>query len=625
MNIAADTADHADADVHPRPQMTRPQWTNLCGEWEFAYDDGDVGIGENWQLNPEVFDRRIVVPFPPECESSGVGDPSFHPVVWYRRTFSSDASPDERLLLHFGAVDYRAMVWVNGQLVAMHEGGHTPFYADITASLADAAEDNVLVVRAEDLPHDLSQPRGKQDWELEPHAIWYRRTTGIWQTVWVEQVPMTHIVEVRWTPDLVRSTMGVGVRLHRTHPGRLRLRVRLDQHGENLADDVYEFGGNSLQREIGLYVDSTTQGRRERMWSPGHPNLIDATITLLDGDTVIDEVRSYTALRSIRAEGGRILLNEQPYFLRLVLAQNFWPDSHLASPDSAALRREVELVKELGFNGVRLHQKIEDPRFLYWCDVLGVLVWAEMPSAYEFSPIAVHRLTKEWLDILARDYNHPCVIAWVPVNESWGVPALERSAPQRSFVRTLYHLTKALDPTRMVIGNDGWEQVITDVLTVHDYSGRGQTLRDRYGSHEALEHTLHRVQPGYKRVLLSDAQRNKEEPIVLSEFGGITLNTDDRGAWLGYGAAKSPQQLLAAYRGLLDAVLDSPALAGFCYTQLTDTIQEKNGLLDERRRPKLDPVTISHINRRTSAGVPADEITAFEFGDEIIGDRADAG
>jgi hypothetical protein len=247
-----------------------------------------------------------------------------------------------------------------------------------------------------------------------------------------------------------------------------------------------------------------------------------------------------------------------------------------------------------------------------------------MPSAYEFSPIAVHRLTKEWLEVLARDYNHPCVIAWVPVNESWGVPALERSAPQRSFVRTLYHLTKALDPTRMVIGNDGWEQVITDVLTVHDYSGRGQTLRDRYGSYEALENTLHRVQPGYKRVLVSDAQRNMEEPIVLSEFGGITLNTDDGGVWLGYGAVKDADHLLRAYRGLLDAVLDSPALAGFCYTQLTDTLQEKNGLLDQDRRPKVDLTTVSNINRRFSAGVPADEITAFEFGDELMGERQQA-
>jgi beta-galactosidase/beta-glucuronidase len=605
--------------LHPRPQLTRPGWTDLCGEWGFAYDDGNVGIGECWQDSPDVFDRQITVPYPPESELSGIGDASFHPVVWYRRTFSQQVRPDQRLLLHFGAVDYRAMVWVNGKLVAMHEGGHTPFYADVTSSLVEG--DNVVVVRAEDLPHDLSQPRGKQDWELEPHAIWYRRTTGMWQQVWLETVPATHIVDVRWTPDLVRSTMGVGVRLHRTHPSRLRLRVRLDQHGENLADDTYEFVGNSLQREIGLYVDSTSEGRRERMWSPGHPNLIDATITLFDGDTLLDEVRSYTALRSIRAESGRILLNEQPYFLRLVLAQNFWPASHLAAPDEKALRQEVELVKELGFNGVRLHQKIEDPRFLYWCDVLGVLVWAEMPSAYEFSPIAVHRLTKEWLEVLARDYNHPCVIAWVPVNESWGVPALERSAPQRSFVRSLYHLTKALDPTRMVIGNDGWEQVITDVLTVHDYSGRGQTLRDRYGSYEALENTLHRVQPGYKRVLVSDAQRNKDEPIVLSEFGGITLNTDDGGAWLGYGAVKDADQLLRAYRGLLDAVLDSPALAGYCYTQLTDTLQEKNGLLDQDRQPKLDMSTVSQINRRTSAGVPADEITAFEFGDELIGER----
>jgi beta-galactosidase/beta-glucuronidase len=610
------------AAVHPRPQLTRPGWTDLCGEWDFAYDPDDIGIADRWQVDGSAFDRRITVPFPPESAASGIGDPGFHPVVWYRRTFRHQLRPDERLIVHFGAVDYRATVWVNGRLVATHEGGHTPFHGDVTAAL-DEDGTGVLVVRAEDPPDDLEQPRGKQDWEAEPHAIWYRRTTGIWQPVWLEAVPTTHVTEVRWTPDLVRSTMGLSVRLHRAGPAPLRLRVRLELRGEVLAEDVYQVRGDSLQREIGLHVDSTAQGRREHMWSPGYPNLIDATLTVLDGDRVVDEVRSYTALRSIRADGGRILLNEQPYFLRLVLAQNFWPDSHLAAPSADALRREVELVKELGFNGIRVHQKIEDPRFLYWCDRLGLLVWAELPSAYEFSPVAVRRLTREWLEFLARDYNHPCVIAWVPVNESWGVPALERSPEQRSFVRTLYHLTKALDPTRLAVGNDGWEQVVTDVLTVHDYSGRPQTLRDRYGDHEALELTLRRVQPGYRHVLLAEAARG-EEPVVLSEFGGITLNTDDApdgqaAAWPGYGSVQDAGQLLRAYEALLEAVLASPALAGFCYTQLTDTLQERNGLLDERRRPKADPAAIARATRRVSAAVPADEISAFEFGDELSG------
>ena len=417
---------------HPRPMLTRPGWTDLCGTWSFAYDDKSTGVHERWQDRPDVFDRTIEVPFPPESARSGIGDEGFHPVVWYRRTFTHPAPParpgpqQERLLLHFGAVDYRASVWVNGHLVATHEGGHTPFSADITTALRDQDEQH-LVVRAEDLPGDLRQPRGKQDWQPAPHVIWYRRTTGIWQPVWLESVPANSISEVRWTPDVARAAMAVTVRLRRTHQRPLRVRVQLSLRDDPLADDVYTVDGDEVVREIALPTAVASTGRRTYLWSPEHPNLIAATVTLLDGDAVLDEVGSYTALRSVRAAGSQILLNEQPYFLRLVLAQNFWPESHLAAPDGDALRREVELVKELGFNGVRVHQKVEDPRFLHWCDRLGLVVWAELPSAYEFSTTTVQRLTREWMEVLARDHSHPCVIAWVPLNESWGVPAVAQS------------------------------------------------------------------------------------------------------------------------------------------------------------------------------------------------------
>jgi hypothetical protein len=274
----------------------------------------------------------------------------------------------------------------------------------------------------------------------------------------------------------------------------------------------------------------------------------------------------------------------------------------------------VQLVKDLGFNGVRLHQKVEDPRFLAWCDRLGLLVWAEMPAAYDFSEATVERLTREWLQVLDRDMSSPCVVAWVPVNESWGVPALERSREQQDMVRALYHLTKAIDPDRLVIGNDGWEQPVTDVVTVHDYTSSGAVLRQRYGDRQALDETLAHTQPAYRLVLLPGAARN-ERPVVISEFGGITLDLHNREGWRGYGAVRDVKQLLECYRDLVSALLSSTAIMGFCWTQLADTQQERNGLLTADRVPKAPVEQIRAITRQVSAAVPGDAVGEFAYGD----------
>src|SRR3954454_8506878 len=601
---------------HFRPQMTRPDWVDLTGPWGFAFDDTSVGMGQHWQRREDVFDRTIQVPFPFESPASGIGDTGFHQVVWYRRTVTlAPARPDRRVLLHFGAVDYRAHVWVNGQAVAYHEGGHAPFTADIT-SVLEASGEQVIVVRAEDAPLDLRQPRGKQDWQREPHAIWYDRTSGIWQPVWLEDVPETRIRSLRWAPDVDQRSLDLTVRLRTDRPAerRLRLRVVLRQGGRVLADDTYAVNHVETQRRITLAENDMSIGHSDLLWSPEQPNLIDATVTLLEDDRVIDEVGSYTALRSFAASRDRLMLNGRPYYLRLVLAQNFWPESHLAAPDADALRREVQLAKDLGFNGVRLHQKVEDPRFLAWCDRLGLLVWAEMPAAYEFSRQTIDRLTREWLEVLERDASHPCVIAWVPVNESWGVPALERSVQQQDLVRALYHLTKAVDPQRVVIGNDGWEQPVTDVVTVHDYTSQGSVLRERYGNREALDHTLDHTQPSHRFILLPGAVR-EDAPVLISEFGGISLDLDHREGWRGYGAVRTPEQLLQGYQDLVGALLSSPVIAGFCWTQLTDTQQERNGLLTADRKPKVPTEQIRAVTARVSAAVAGDAVSEFAYGD----------
>ena len=601
---------------HPRPQLTRTEWRDLDGPWGFAFDDSDIGVAERWQGRDDVFDRVIEVPYPFESPASGINDTGFHPVVWYRRTFDASVRPGHRLLLHFGAVDYRAEVWVNGHVVARHEGGNTPIAADITSALSDGGQ-QVVVVRAEDSPTDLRQPRGKQDWHPEPHAIWYDRTSGIWQPVWLEEVPECRVASLRWRPDVDRRSLDLTARVVGADRAAMRLRVVLRRVGSVLADDTYRVGHGEVERRIVLTEGDMALGDSDLLWSPEEPNLLDATITLLDEDgVVLDEVGSYTALRSFTASQERLLLNGRPYFLRLVLAQNFWPESHLAAPDADALRREVELVKELGFNGVRLHQKVEDPRFLAWCDRLGLLVWAEMPAAYEFSTTTVGRLTREWLDVLERDASSPCVVAWVPVNESWGVPAIERSRQQEDLVRALYHLTKSVDPDRLVIGNDGWEQPVTDVVTVHDYTASPDVILSRYGDRQALAHTLAYTQPGHRLLLLPGAARG-ESPVVISEFGGISLDVGAGESWHGYGAVKDADQLVERYGQLVGAVLASSAVMGFCWTQLTDTQQERNGLLTADRRPKAPLDRIRAITTRVSAAVPGDAIGQLDQADYL--------
>jgi len=570
--------DSAGPDAsYPRPQLRRAGWRALDGAWDFALDR----TARLRDPDAPDFAATIRVPFAPETPASGVGERDFFNACWYRRTFDATASAGRRVILHFGAVDYAATAWVNGRLVAEHEGGYTPFAADITDALDDSGP-QTLVVRAHDDPHDLAKPRGKQDWQRDPHAIWYPRTTGIWQTVWLEDVPASHIASLRWTPDLDGWQVALEAEVAEPREG-MRLRVRLSIADRVLADDVYALDGPALRRTVGLHDPGIDNARNDVLWWPWRPTLIDARVELLDaaGD-VIDAADSYTALRSVAVDDERFLLNGRPYELRLVLDQGYWADTGLTAPDADALRRDVELARAMGFNGVRKHQKVEDPRYLAWADRLGLLVWEEMPSAYRFDRTAVERMTREWPRVLARDASHPCIVAWVPFNESWGVPDLPRSAEQRHYVESIYHLTKALDPTRPVVGNDGWESVATDIIGIHDYDQDPARLAARYAPAE-LPALLTHGRPARRRITLRE---HPPAPVMLTEFGGVALAKDPKTTW-GYSRASSAKELGERYRALLEAVRSLDHLAGFCYTQFTDTYQETNGLLYMDRTPKL--------------------------------------
>jgi beta-galactosidase/beta-glucuronidase len=578
---------------------------NLNGEWSFAFDDSNIGLSRSWQntqagtLRSGVspFDRRIIVPFCYQSKLSGIGETTFHDVVWYARTFEYPPSGDDRLLLHFGAVDYRATVWVNGAQVTSHEGGHTPFFADITDTLAGEAGENVVVVRAEDPSRDVTIPRGKQYWKEESEGIFYTRTTGIWQTVWLEPVNRRRVEKLRLTPDVDDASIDLDVDIEGVEPG-MSLRASITFEGDPVLEDTIGLWSSRVERSLPLLrrgaapeTPHLSEWPGAILWSPEDPNLYDLRLELLDETgRVLDAVESYFGMRKIEVKDGRALLNGRPLYQRLVLDQGYFPEGILTAPTDDDLRRDVELAKEMGFNGVRKHQKVEDPRWLYWADTLGLLVWGEMANAYQYSIDYVRRITAEWQDAVERDYNHPCVVAWVPMNESWGVPDLAREPAQTEHLLALYHLTRSLDGTRPVVSNDGWEHALTDLCTIHDYRD-AEALRESYRTPESAV----AARPACRSIYAA-GHGHRGEPILISEFGGIAFSGDEQG-W-GYSTVADAGEFLERYESVIEALLQSEPVQGFCYTQLTDVEQEVNGLLTYDRRPKAPLEKIREITVR---------------------------
>jgi beta-galactosidase/beta-glucuronidase len=574
--------------------MVRRRWTSLDGSWAFAFDDENRGLAERWFDAPvddldTIFDARIEVPYCPQAKASGVSDRNQHEVIWYARTISrpGDALPHERIVLHFGAVDHHATVWIGGSLIGEHHGGHTPFSFDITHALTG---DQLLVVRAEDRSA-LDQPRGKQYWRRGGKGIFYTATSGIWQTVWLEPVPRPHLVDVQCTPAVAARAVDIEMRLSEPTE-RATVRIIAWLEGRQVADVrttvADEARAVSCRIQLSIPDDHLTDrdvmdAEGIALWSPDSPRLYDLVIQLCADNNVIDQVATYTGLRTVDVRDGRFCLNGRPYEQRLVLDQGYWPDTLMTPPSADALRTDIELAKQLGFNGARKHQKIEDPRYLYWADRLGFLVWAELPSAYRFTTEMIAAQTEALTALIQRDRSHPCVIAWVPMNESWGTPSLITDQRQRALLQALYHLAHALDGNRPVVSNDGWEQAATDVLTLHDY--RPPTAID--GRYDTLNQILTDRPAG--RAALVPGHQYSGQPILVSEFGGINLDTD---AGWGYDLASNADELVQRLANLVRTLRSSPFVQGFCYTQLTDVEQETNGLTTADRVPKADRAAI---------------------------------
>lgn len=579
-------------DRHPRPDFACPAWESLDGEWEFAFDDGDQGISGRW-YEKGSFPLRINVPYVYQCGRSGIAEEERrrrHDVLWYRRELAVGRElAGKRILLHFGAVDFDAELWVNGAPAGRHAGGYSPFCFDITEHVVFGGE-NAVVLRVRDDAFSREQPRGKQSWMPGNFGCWYTGYAGIWQSVWMEALDPAHIESLSVRPDF--SGRAAELELGFSGAGEnLEWSVEVSARGRK----IVSLRGRALQKRVSVRVD-LENGAFEQgalFWSPEDPALYDLKAELLRDGRPVDERRSYFGLREICAEDGRLLLNRAPVYQKLVLYQGYYPDGLVTSTDDEEIAADLKMIRRMGFNGLRVHQKIESSRFLYWCDRLGLLVWEEMPSFYSFTQRSMRTLLEEWQAILERDRNHPCIVTWVLFNESWGLPNLSVSAREQAFARAAVELTRAMDGTRPVVDNDGWEHTdATDLVTIHDYGDGARHFESVYGDRERL--LCDEASSGYPKYLFGRGQEYRGQPVLITEYGGIAFSGSD--GW-GYNEkVGSKEEFLRRFRELTGAIRSIPYVCGSCYTQFTDVEQEQNGLLTLDRVPKVDPEEIRKIN-----------------------------
>lgn len=567
---------------YPRPTLVRENWTNLNGEWQFEIDNGKVGKEKEY-FKREALDGKITVPFCPESKLSGVGHTDFINCVWYKNKINVKKEAGKRTILHFGAVDYFTTVYVNGVEAGSHIGGYTPFSVDITDFANDGEND--ITVCAEDDLRGSKQPGGKQSAKLKSFGCFYTRTTGIWQTVWLEEVNDCYVKDVKITTDISVPSVNVSVALSEM-PADTYVKAVAYWDGKVVGEKKVEVFGKSIN--FGMELSE------KHLWEIGKGGLYDLKITVESNGSVCDEVSSYFGLRSVSLDGKKFMINGKSVFGRWVLDQGFYPDGIYTAPTDEALKNDIESSMKLGFNGARLHEKVFEPRFLYWADVLGYLVWGEHANwGLDITATGcVDAFLQEWIEAVNRDFNHPSIIGWCPFNETWDH---EGRRQNNEILRTVYRVTKAIDPTRPVIDTSGCYHISeTDIYDIHDYEQNAEKFASHY---EKLPNGVE------DDVLCGGGERQKYDgklPLFISEYGGIQWSTDKE-SW-GYGnAPKSEEEFIERYKNLTDVILDCPHMFGFCYTQLYDVEQEQNGLMTYDRKFKFDPEIFKKINSRKAA------------------------
>lgn len=563
---------------HPKPQFMRDSWLNLNGEWNFCIDNGRSGQARKFFEDASVFDRKITVPFCLESELSGIGIKDFTYGVWYRKEI---VIPDEyrgkRTVLHFGAADHKTTCYVNGKEAGVYEGGYVSFFFDITPYLTDGT--NVLTVYCEDDTRDTMIPRGKQSEEYFSHGCDYTRTTGIWQTVWLEFTERSYIKSFRFYPEYRTS--------------KVTVIAELEGCADYAVGTFFEgraTGGAEIKNAAGQ-VQVTVDLTETHLWNVGAGNLYDVTLTFGQ-----DTVHTYFGLRNIWFDGMKFMLNGKSVFQRLLLDQGFYPDGIYTAPTDEALHNDIVLSKNAGFNGARLHQKVFEERFLYHADREGYLVWGEYPNwgLDHTRPEAIYGIMPEWINEVNRDFNHPSIIGWCPFNETWD---RDGKCQYDGLIAMIYRLTKAADNTRPCIDSSGNFHVETDIFCLHDYEQDPEVFRGYYDKFANEDRPHDRF---------SDRQTYiKGTPVFISEYGGIKWSpaeVNDRNVAWGYGnAPKDGKEYMDRYKGLTDALLDNPKFFGFCYTQLTDVEQEQNGIYTYNREEKFPSEFFRSVNTRKAA------------------------
>ena len=567
---------------YPRPHFRREDWLSLNGEWEFDFDDNRDGELRGLHTGNISLSKKIIVPFSYQYEESGINDKSFHNTVWYRRKFNYEGN--KNVILGLNACDFICDVWVNGHHVRNHIGGFTAFTTDITKYVVKG--ENTLVVRCID-SLDPTIPRGKQSWLNRPFSCWYVPNNGIWQSVWLDFVGCDSIENYSITPNIDTCSFSGEIKTLNGEADTVEIKVYYDN--QLVKRQVMSTDGKYTRYQVSLmemnYVDEITY------WAPEHPNLFYVDFVLYKNNEIVDLVHTRFGMRKISInEHGYILLNNKPLYQRLILDQGYWKDTGLTPPCIDDIKKDIELAKAMGFNGARKHQKFEDPYFYWYADELGFLTWCEMPSSYNFNNDEVYYQTKEWQEIVNIARNFSSVITYVPLNESWGARKILNNETQQNYARSLYYLTKAIDGSRLVSTNDGWENISeTDILSIHDYAYDSSEFANKYN-----ELTFSHVYQTFRKVL-AEGNEYRGQPVMLTEFGGIAMQSNHvNGNWGYNSACKDNEEFYYRLRNLMKGIY-SASFQGYCYTQLTDVQQEVNGLLDENHNPKLDLGTLKEI------------------------------
>lgn len=562
---------------HPMPQWERKNWKNLNGEWEFEFDFGVSAIDRKlWEK--EKLDNKITVPFCPESKLSGIGYTDFINGVAYKRHFEIEKDKlSDIIILHFGAVDYETDVYVNKKYVGKHKGGYTSFEFDITEFVKEG--DNEIFVAVKDNVKSGLQPAGKQASKFASSGCDYTRTTGIWQTIWLEFVPKTHIKSAKYFTDIENGILTV----EGETAGEGTLLLKAEFEGKKICENSIKSTGGFFC--IQLKLDEI------HLWEPGKGNLYDLYLTYGN-----DSVKSYFGMRNVNISSNKFLINGKSVFMKTVLDQGFYPDGIYTAPTDEDLIKDIQLSLDAGFNGARLHEKVFEARFLYYCDKMGYIVWEEYPNwkLDHHNPLATEIYMNEWQEVIDRDFNHPSIIGWCPFNETWGY---EEEKAKNSLLSSIYKLTKRLDKTRPCIDTSGNFHVLPEFYDVHDYTQEVDIFKNRWDKVSADIKAGNKVDKDTipEGCVSPNLPEYKGQPIFISECGGIQWNTNGNDGW-GYGTApKTPEEFIERFEGLANALLKNDSICGLCYTQLYDIEQEINGLYTYERVPKFDMKIFKNI------------------------------